>query len=113
MREIFRESVRGLQLPVRGYHTLDNAGIKTIGQLVVKTEAELLREPNFGRKTLNDVKSELKKRGLYLGMVIDNDVDMDFATELWIKFSQAIDDMIKKAVEQAIKQNMHNFKKPY
>jgi DNA-directed RNA polymerase subunit alpha len=56
---------------VRSYNCLKNANIQTIGELVQKTEAEMLRTKNFGRKSLNEIKEILGTIGLSLGMKID------------------------------------------
>jgi DNA-directed RNA polymerase subunit alpha len=56
---------------VRSYNCLKNANIQTIGELVQKTEAEMLRTKNFGRKSLNEIKEILANMGLSLGMRID------------------------------------------
>ena len=56
---------------VRSYNCLKNANIQTIGELVQKTEAEMLRTKNFGRKSLNEIKEILANMGLALGMKID------------------------------------------
>jgi DNA-directed RNA polymerase subunit alpha len=64
-------SVDELELSVRSYNCLKNAGIKTIGDLVTKTEAEMLKTKNFGRKSLNEIKDILAEMGLQLGMEID------------------------------------------
>ena len=56
---------------VRSYNCLKNANIQTIGDLVQKTEAEMLRTKNFGRKSLNEIKEILAQMGLSLGMKID------------------------------------------
>jgi DNA-directed RNA polymerase subunit alpha len=58
-------------LSVRSYNCLKNANIQTIGELVQKTEAEMLRTKNFGRKSLNEIKEILANMGLSLGMRID------------------------------------------
>src|SRR6266516_4229426 len=60
-----------LQISVRSYNCLKNANIQTIGELVQKTEAEMLRTKNFGRKSLNEIKEILGTIGLSLGMKID------------------------------------------
>jgi DNA-directed RNA polymerase subunit alpha len=62
---------RELELSVRSYNCLKNANIQTIGELVQKTEAEMLRTKNFGRKSLNEIKEILGTIGLSLGMKID------------------------------------------
>ena len=56
---------------MRSYNCLKNANIQTIGELVQKTEAEMLRTKNFGRKSLNEIKEILGTIGLSLGMKID------------------------------------------
>jgi DNA-directed RNA polymerase subunit alpha len=60
-----------LELSVRSYNCLKNANIKTIGDLVTKTEAEMLKTKNFGRKSLNEIKDILAEMGFSLGMNID------------------------------------------
>jgi DNA-directed RNA polymerase subunit alpha len=64
-------SVEELELSVRSYNCLKNAGIQTIGELVQKTEAEMLRTKNFGRKSLSEIKEILGSMGLGLGMKPD------------------------------------------
>ncbi|HET7295010.1 MAG TPA: DNA-directed RNA polymerase subunit alpha [Vicinamibacteria bacterium] len=66
------KSVDELELSVRSYNCLKNANIRTIGELVQKTEAEMLKTKNFGRKTLNEIKEILGAMGLSLGMKLDN-----------------------------------------
>ncbi len=57
-------SVEELELSVRSYNCLKNAGIQTIGELVQKSESEMLRTKNFGRKSLNEIKEILQTMGL-------------------------------------------------
>jgi DNA-directed RNA polymerase subunit alpha len=64
-------SVEELELSVRSYNCLKNAGIQTIGELVQKSESEMLRTKNFGRKSLNEIKEILQTMGLALGMKPD------------------------------------------
>jgi DNA-directed RNA polymerase subunit alpha len=64
-------SVEELELSVRSYNCLKNANIQTIGELVQKTESEMLRTKNFGRKSLNEIKEILGTMGLALGMKPD------------------------------------------
>src|ERR1700678_4312301 len=64
-------SVEELELSVRSYNCLKNANIQTIGELVQKTEAEMLRTKNFGRKSLNEIKEILANMGLSLGMRVN------------------------------------------
>jgi DNA-directed RNA polymerase subunit alpha len=71
MSEQLNRSVEELELSVRSYNCLKNANIQTIGELVQKTEAEMLRTKNFGRKSLNEIKEILANMGLSLGMKLD------------------------------------------
>jgi DNA-directed RNA polymerase subunit alpha len=75
-RELYADklnkSVDELELSVRSYNCLKNANIRTIGELVQKTEAEMLKTKNFGRKSLNEIKEILAGMGLSLGMKLDN-----------------------------------------
>ncbi len=68
---LFR-SVDELELSVRSANCLKNADIRNIGELVQKTEQEMLKTKNFGRKSLNEIKEILAEMGLSLGMKIDN-----------------------------------------
>jgi DNA-directed RNA polymerase subunit alpha len=67
---LFR-SVDDLELSVRSANCLKNANIRYIGELVTKSEAEMLKTKNFGRKSLNEIKEILVNMGLGLGMKID------------------------------------------
>ena len=71
MNEVLNRSVEELELSVRSYNCLKNANIQTIGDLVQKTEAEMLRTKNFGRKSLNEIKEILGGLALSFGMKID------------------------------------------
>src|SRR5512146_945829 len=71
MNEVLSRSVEELELSVRSYNCLKNANIQTIGDLVQKTEAEMLRTKNFGRKSLNEIKEILASLGLSFGMKFD------------------------------------------
>jgi DNA-directed RNA polymerase subunit alpha len=64
-------SVEELELSVRSYNCLKNANITTIRELVQKTEPEMLKTKNFGRKSLNEIKEILAAMGLSLGMKFD------------------------------------------
>jgi len=64
--------VSELELSVRSANCLKNANIRYIGELVQKSEAEMLKTKNFGRKSLNEIKSILEEMGLSLGMKLDN-----------------------------------------
>jgi DNA-directed RNA polymerase subunit alpha len=66
------KSVDELELSVRSANCLQNANIRTIGELVQRTEAEMLKTKNFGRKSLNEIKEVLQSMGLQLGMKVDN-----------------------------------------
>lgn len=67
-------SVDELELSVRSYNCFKNANIKTIADLVQKTEHEMLNTKNFGRKSLNEIKTILSEMGLSFGMKLDDDV---------------------------------------
>jgi len=65
------KSVEELELSVRSANCLKNANIRYIWELVQKTEAEMLKTKNFGRKSLNEIKAILDEMGLHLGMKLD------------------------------------------
>jgi DNA-directed RNA polymerase subunit alpha len=65
------KEVSTLELSVRAANCLENANIKFIGELVTKTESEMLKTKNFGRKSLNEIKDLLAEMGLSLGMKIE------------------------------------------
>jgi DNA-directed RNA polymerase subunit alpha len=71
INENLYRSVDELELSVRSANCLKNAGIKLIGELVSRTEAEMLKTQNFGRKSLNEIKDVLADMGLTLGMSLD------------------------------------------
>jgi DNA-directed RNA polymerase subunit alpha len=71
LNEHLDKSVEELELSVRSYNCLKNANIRTIRELVQKTEAEMLKTKNFGRKSLNEIKEILHSMGLSLGMRLD------------------------------------------
>jgi DNA-directed RNA polymerase subunit alpha len=70
-QEYLNRSVEELELSVRSYNCLKNANIQTIGDLVVRTEADMLKTKNFGRKSLNEIREILTSMGLALGMRFD------------------------------------------
>ena len=70
-RNLLRK-VDELELSVRSANCLKNDDIVYIGDLIQKTEAEMLRTPNFGRKSLNEIKEVLARMGLHLGMEVPN-----------------------------------------
>jgi DNA-directed RNA polymerase subunit alpha len=72
LNENLFKSVDELELSVRSANCLKNADIRYIGDLVQKTEAEMLKTKNFGRKSLNEIKEILQEMGLSLGMKLEN-----------------------------------------
>jgi DNA-directed RNA polymerase subunit alpha len=72
LNENLDKSVDELELSVRSANCLQNANIRFIGELVQKTEAEMLKTKNFGRKSLKEIKEILAEMGLTLGMKLDN-----------------------------------------
>lgn len=66
------KSVEELELSVRSYNCLKNANIRTIRELVQKSETDMLKTKNFGRKSLNEIKEILQSMGLSLGMKLDH-----------------------------------------
>ena len=71
------KSVEELELSVRSYNCLKNANIRTLRELVQKTEPEMLRTKNFGRKSLNEIKEILMTVGLSLGMRLDQPAEAE------------------------------------
>ncbi len=67
-------SVNEIELSVRAANCLNNANITTVGELAQKTEAEMLKYRNFGKKSLNEIKAKLQELGLSLGMTFDPDL---------------------------------------
>jgi len=78
INENLYRSVEELELSVRSANCLKNANIRLIGDLVQKTEAEMLKTQNFGRKSLNEIKDILADMGLTLGMSIENFPDPEY-----------------------------------
>jgi DNA-directed RNA polymerase subunit alpha len=74
--------VSELELSVRSANCLKNANITLIGELVQRTEAEMLKTKNFGRKSLNEIKAILDDMGLSLGMKLDNFPPADKSDEM-------------------------------
>ena len=72
INDILLRRVEDLELSVRSANCLKNAGINLIGELVRKTEAEMLKTKNFGRKSLNEIKEILLESGLSFGMKLDS-----------------------------------------
>ena len=71
MRKLLNMSVNEIELSVRAANCLNNANITTVGQLAMKSEAEMLKYRNFGKKSLNEIKDKLASLGLALGMNLD------------------------------------------
>jgi len=82
LNENLYRSVEELELSVRSANCLKNAGIKLIGELVSRTEAEMLKTQNFGRKSLNEIKDILADMGLTLGMKLDGFPDPEIMRRL-------------------------------
>jgi len=68
LKKLLNMSVNEIELSVRAANCLNNANITTVGQLAQKTEAEMLKYRNFGKKSLNEIKDKLQQLGLSLGM---------------------------------------------
>ncbi len=71
LKKLLNMSVNEIELSVRAANCLNNANITSVGQLSMKTEAEMLKYRNFGKKSLNEIKDKLASLGLSLGMNID------------------------------------------
>ena len=71
MKKLLNMSVNEIELSVRAANCLNNANITTVGQLAMKTEAEMLKYRNFGKKSLNEIKDKLAGLGLTLGMTFE------------------------------------------
>ena len=67
-------SVNEIELSVRAANCLNNANITTVGQLAQKSEAEMLKYRNFGKKSLNEIKAKLQELGLGRGVKFDEEV---------------------------------------
>lgn len=71
LRRKLQMSVNEIELSVRAANCLNNANITTVGELAQKSEAEMLKYRNFGKKSLNEIKAKLEELGLGLGMTLD------------------------------------------
>ncbi|MFA5515129.1 MAG: DNA-directed RNA polymerase subunit alpha [Desulfuromonadales bacterium] len=78
INENLYRSVEELELSVRSANCLKNADIRLIGDLVQRSEAEMLKTQNFGRKSLNEIKDILAEMGLSLGQKVDNFPDPEY-----------------------------------
>ncbi|QHI69570.1 DNA-directed RNA polymerase subunit alpha [Tichowtungia aerotolerans] len=74
LRKKLNISVNEIELSVRAANCLNNANITTVGELAQKTEAEMLKYRNFGKKSLNEIKQKIIDMGLSLGMTFDPDL---------------------------------------
>ncbi|HMP83411.1 MAG TPA: DNA-directed RNA polymerase subunit alpha [Verrucomicrobiota bacterium] len=72
MKKLLNMSVNEIELSVRAANCLNNANITTVGQLAMKTEQEMLKYRNFGKKSLNEIKDKLTALGLSLGMTFES-----------------------------------------
>ncbi len=72
LKKLLNMSVNEIELSVRAANCLNNANITSVGQLAMKTEAEMLKYRNFGKKSLNEIKDKLLQLGLGLGMKFDS-----------------------------------------
>lgn len=71
LKKLLNMSVNEIELSVRAANCLNNANITSVGQLALKSEAEMLKYRNFGKKSLNEIKDKLSELGLSLGMSLD------------------------------------------
>ena len=71
LKKLLNMSVNEIELSVRAANCLNNANITSVGQLAQKTEAEMLKYRNFGKKSLNEIKDKLQNLGLGLGMKLE------------------------------------------
>ena len=74
LRKLLNMSVNEIELSVRAANCLNNANITTVGELAQKTEADMLKYRNFGKKSLNEIKEKMKELGLCLGYKFDADL---------------------------------------
>ena len=72
LKKLLNLSVHEIELSVRAANCLNNANITTVGQLAIKTEADMLKYRNFGKKSLNEIKDKLLQLGLSLGMKFES-----------------------------------------
>ncbi len=72
LKKLLNMSVNEIELSVRAANCLNNANITSVGQLALKTESEMLKYRNFGKKSLNEIKEKLQEYGLSLGMKFES-----------------------------------------
>jgi DNA-directed RNA polymerase subunit alpha len=94
LKKILNMSVNEIELSVRAANCLNNANITTVGQLALKSEAEMLKYRNFGKKSLNEIKDKLQALGLQLGMKFDTSL-LEVSADL-VKPPQEVDKDAKK-----------------
>ncbi|MCF7847349.1 MAG: DNA-directed RNA polymerase subunit alpha [Kiritimatiellales bacterium] len=81
LRKKLNISVNEIELSVRAANCLNNANITTVGELAQKTESEMLKYRNFGKKSLNEIKAKIQEMGLTLGMTFDSDLLKPLSSE--------------------------------
>jgi len=114
--ELLEKKISELEMPVRTHSSFQRAllnhmpELKTIKDLILSTEWELLRMPGFGRKSLNDVKDALKETGLYLGMEEkDLPKDMDaISREFTYKVIEHAEEASKQSFDIIVKKKQWN-----
>ena len=74
LKKLLNMSVNEIELSVRAANCLNNANITTVGQLAMKSESEMLKYRNFGKKSLNEIKDKLSTLGLTLGMTFESEL---------------------------------------
>jgi DNA-directed RNA polymerase subunit alpha len=94
LKKVLNMSVNEIELSVRAANCLNNANITTVGQLSLKTEQEMLKYRNFGKKSLNEIKDKLQTLGLQLGMKFDTSL-LEVSADL-VKPPAEVDKMAEK-----------------
>lgn len=107
LRKLLNMSVNEIELSVRAANCLNNANITSVGQLALKSEAEMLKYRNFGKKSLNEIKDKLQELGLGLGMKFEGTLMEPFAGRGGSAFNYYKDDEAAKGgLTDLIAQNM-------
>lgn len=96
LKKLLNMSVNEIELSVRAANCLNNANITTVGQLALKSENEMLKYRNFGKKSLNEIKDKLHQLGLSLGMKFEDGL-VDIAKTEEPNFSSPHDDASEKS----------------
>ncbi|CAN5188536.1 DNA-directed RNA polymerase subunit alpha [soil metagenome] len=108
LKKLLNMSVNEIELSVRAANCLNNANITTVGQLAMKSEAEMLKYRNFGKKSLNEIKDKLQDLGLSLGMKIDPALlEQPYAAPL-LGSGGTVDDDMPSGLADLISQNINN-----